>query len=61
MDPVQNSSVPPSPASSGGNCGNGGNGGGEGFATRYVHHITGKVMIASEYGYKAWHFRPKKK
>lgn len=26
------------------------------FVTRYVHYRTGKVMIASEYGYKAWPF-----
>jgi hypothetical protein len=59
MDPVQNSSVPLSPAPGGGNDNGGGTG--EGFVSRYVHYLTGKEMIASEYGYKAWHFKPKKK
>ncbi len=26
------------------------------FCTQYVHYLTGKLMIASEYGYKAWPF-----
>lgn len=26
------------------------------FCTSYRHYRTGKVMKASEYGYKAWHF-----
>ncbi len=29
---------------------------GGGFCTQYVHYLTGKLMIASEYGYKAWPF-----
>ena len=24
------------------------------FVTRYVHYLTGKVMVAADYGYKAW-------
>ena len=26
------------------------------FCTSYRHYRTGKVMKASEYGHKAWHF-----
>lgn len=26
------------------------------FVTRYVHYLTGKVMVAAHYGYKAWPF-----
>lgn len=32
-----------------------------GFVTRYIHYRTGKEMIASDYGYKAWPFGPGKK
>lgn len=27
-----------------------------GFCKQYVHYRTGKLMIAEEYGYKAWPF-----
>lgn len=27
-----------------------------GYVTWYRHYRTGKIMIASEYGYKAWPF-----
>lgn len=27
---------------------------GQRFVTKYTHYRTGKVMIAAEYGYKAW-------
>jgi hypothetical protein len=26
------------------------------FVTWYVHYLTGKVMVAADYGYKAWPF-----
>jgi hypothetical protein len=29
------------------------------WCTEYVHHWTGKRMVASDYGYHAWHFRKK--
>jgi len=41
-----------------GSCGSGGDGGG--YVTWYVHHWTGKLMKASDYGYKAWPFGRKK-
>ncbi len=30
------------------------------FCTQYVHYLTGKLMIASDYGYKAWPFGARK-
>jgi hypothetical protein len=32
-----------------------------GFVTVYRNRYTGRVMKASDYGYKAWPFGPKKK
>lgn len=31
-----------------------------GYVKRYRHYRTGKLMIASDYGYKAWPFGRKK-
>ena len=31
------------------------------FCTKYIHYRTKKLMIASDYGYKAWHFLSKRK
>jgi len=44
-----------------GNSSNGGNNAGsrknrKSFKTRYRHYRTGKIMEASDYGYKAWYF-----
>jgi hypothetical protein len=57
-DPVQHPTVPPAPAAGGGNNGNGN--GDDGYVAYYRHYKTGKLMIPSEYGYKAWRFRKKK-
>ena len=56
VDPLQNSSVPTPPVANDPGSDDGGF-----FATSYVHHWTGKLMIASDYGYKVWYFRKKKK
>lgn len=29
------------------------------YCTEYVHHWTKKLMRASDYGYKCWHFKRK--
>jgi hypothetical protein len=31
------------------------------WCKQYIHYRTGKLMIASDYGYKAWPFGGKKK
>ena len=45
-------------------CGNsgdcGGGGGDDGYVKWYTHYRTGKLMKASDYGYKAWPFGRKK-
>jgi len=33
----------------------------DGFVTQYVNKYSGKTMKASDYGYKAWPFGPKKR
>lgn len=30
------------------------------YCTEYRHHWTGRIMRASDYGYKCWHFIKKK-
>ena len=30
------------------------------FAKKYRHAKTGKIMVAEEYGYTVWRFRPRK-
>lgn len=31
------------------------------FCTEYIHYRTKKLMRASDYGYKYWHFRARNK
>jgi hypothetical protein len=33
----------------------------KGFVTKYVNRRTGKLMVAADFGYKAWPFGPKKR
>ena len=30
------------------------------YVTSYVHYRTGKLMVASKYGYRGWPFGPKR-
>lgn len=39
---------------------NGGGGGNDGFCRWYINRW-GRLMVASDYGYEAWHFRSKTK
>lgn len=43
----------------GGSCGGGGEGG-DGYVKWYRHYLTGELMVAEKYGYKAWPFGKKK-
>jgi hypothetical protein len=31
-------------------------GSGQGYVTQFVHYLTGQLMVAEKYGYKAWPF-----